>query len=160
MNVTFKKMMNKNSPRIRSSQLLLKPHWRRRFGREGPLAFSSNRVWGEGTQRVCNWDSSTVCSLMLLSLADVLFQQSWGPPQQRKTHSDAAEDTFIRVTSLRNCSANKCFTEFKWQTHLNINYSEGNCVNQLFMVEFLQRNQRIPIRRKYLIRPRNTSNGH
>ena len=27
--------------------------------------------------------------------------------------TSAAEDTFIRVTSLRNCSANKCFTEFK-----------------------------------------------
>jgi hypothetical protein len=25
----------------------------------------------------------------------------------------AAEDQFIRVTSLRNCSPNKCFTEFK-----------------------------------------------
>jgi transposase len=27
--------------------------------------------------------------------------------------SSAAEDKFIRVTSLRNCSPNKCFTEFK-----------------------------------------------
>jgi transposase len=26
--------------------------------------------------------------------------------------TSAAEDMFIRVTSLRNCSANKCFTEF------------------------------------------------
>jgi hypothetical protein len=25
----------------------------------------------------------------------------------------AAEDMFIRVTSLGNCSQNKCFTEFK-----------------------------------------------
>jgi hypothetical protein len=25
----------------------------------------------------------------------------------------AAEDKFIRVTSLRNCSPNKCFTEVK-----------------------------------------------
>ena len=32
----------------------------------------------------------------------------------------AAEDKFIRVTSLRNCRPNKCFTEFKEQTHLNI----------------------------------------
>jgi hypothetical protein len=35
-----------------------------------------------------------------------------------------AEDKFIRVTSLRNCSPNKCFTEFKKQTHININCSE------------------------------------
>jgi transposase len=27
--------------------------------------------------------------------------------------TSAAEDTFIRVTSLRNCSPNKFFTEFK-----------------------------------------------
>jgi transposase len=27
--------------------------------------------------------------------------------------TSAAEDTFIRVSSLRNCSQNKCFTEFK-----------------------------------------------
>jgi hypothetical protein len=27
--------------------------------------------------------------------------------------TSAAEDKFIRVTSLRNCSPNKCFTEFK-----------------------------------------------
>jgi hypothetical protein len=27
--------------------------------------------------------------------------------------ASAAEDKFIRVTSLRNCSPNKCFTEFK-----------------------------------------------
>ena len=38
--------------------------------------------------------------------------------------TSAAEDMFIRVTSLRNSSPNKCFTEFKSETHLNINYSE------------------------------------
>jgi hypothetical protein len=27
--------------------------------------------------------------------------------------TSAAEDKFIRVTSLRNCNPNKCFTEFK-----------------------------------------------
>jgi transposase len=27
--------------------------------------------------------------------------------------TSAAEDTFIRVTSLRNCSPNKCFTELR-----------------------------------------------
>jgi transposase len=27
--------------------------------------------------------------------------------------TSTAEDKFIRVTSLRNCSHNKCFTEFK-----------------------------------------------
>jgi transposase len=27
--------------------------------------------------------------------------------------TSAAEDKFIRVTSLRNCSLNKCFTDFK-----------------------------------------------
>jgi transposase len=27
--------------------------------------------------------------------------------------TSAAEDKLIRVTSLRNCSPNKCFTEFK-----------------------------------------------
>ena len=27
--------------------------------------------------------------------------------------TSAVEDKFIRVTSLRNCSPNKCFTEFK-----------------------------------------------
>ena len=48
-----------------------------------------------------------------------------------------AEDKFIRVTSLRNCSPNKCYIEFKKQTHLNINYSEEK---QAFMVELLQRN--------------------
>jgi hypothetical protein len=31
---------------------------------------------------------------------------------------------FIRVTGLRNCSPNKCFTKFKQQTHLNIIGSE------------------------------------
>ena len=35
--------------------------------------------------------------------------------QERKRHriTSAAEDTFIRVTSLRNCSLNKCLTQFK-----------------------------------------------
>jgi hypothetical protein len=27
--------------------------------------------------------------------------------------TSAAEDKFIRITSLRNCSLNKCFIEFK-----------------------------------------------
>ena len=27
--------------------------------------------------------------------------------------TSASEDKFIRLTSLRNCSPNKCFTEFK-----------------------------------------------
>ena len=35
--------------------------------------------------------------------------------------TSAAEDRFLRVTSHINCSTNKCFTEFKEQTHLNIN---------------------------------------
>ena len=30
--------------------------------------------------------------------------------------TSAAEDKFMRVTSLRNCSLNKCFTEFKKHT--------------------------------------------
>ena len=30
----------------------------------------------------------------------------------------------FRVTSLRNCSPDKCFTEFKKQTHLKVNCSE------------------------------------
>ena len=34
----------------------------------------------------------------------------------------AAEDKFIRFTSLRICSPKKCFTEFKSQTYLNINH--------------------------------------
>ena len=38
--------------------------------------------------------------------------------------TSAADEKLIRVTSLRNCSPNNCFTEFKWQTHLNINCSE------------------------------------
>ena len=50
-----------------------------------------------------------------------------------------AEDKFIRVTSLSNCSPNKCFTEFKEQTHLNINCSEET-VHPAFMVKLLQRN--------------------
>jgi transposase len=36
--------------------------------------------------------------------------------RQRKggpRYTSAAEEKFIRVTSLRNCSPNKCFTEFK-----------------------------------------------
>jgi hypothetical protein len=32
---------------------------------------------------------------------------------ERHRVNAAAEDEFIRVTSLRNCSLNKCFTEFK-----------------------------------------------
>ena len=35
-----------------------------------------------------------------------------------------ADDKFIRVTSLRICSPNKCFSECKYQTHLNIDCSE------------------------------------
>ena len=42
---------------------------------------------------------------------------SWGPPQERKTE-------FIRVNCTSHCSPNKCFTEFKSPTHLNINCSE------------------------------------
>ena len=38
--------------------------------------------------------------------------------------TSAAEGKFIRVTSLRNCRPNKCFTEVKKQTHLNINCSK------------------------------------
>ena len=37
---------------------------------------------------------------------------------------DTSAGKFITVTSLRNCSPNKCFTQFKLQTHLNINCSE------------------------------------
>ena len=36
---------------------------------------------------------------------------SWGPSQERPRVASAAEDTFIRVTSLRNCSPNKCLTD-------------------------------------------------
>ncbi|CDQ71652.1 unnamed protein product [Oncorhynchus mykiss] len=46
--------------------------------------------------------------------------------KRRPRVTSAAEDKFIRLTSLRNCSPNKCFTEFKEQTHLNINCSEEN----------------------------------
>jgi hypothetical protein len=42
----------------------------------------------------------------------------------RSRFTSAAEDKLNRVTGLRNCSPNKCFTEFKLQTHLNINCSE------------------------------------
>jgi hypothetical protein len=31
----------------------------------------------------------------------------------RSRVTSAAEDKFIRLNSLRNCSPNKCFTEFK-----------------------------------------------
>ena len=50
-----------------------------------------------------------------------------------------AEGTFIRVTSLRNCSPNKCF-------RVQVTYTSqhqlfwGDCVNQAFMVKLLQRN--------------------
>ena len=42
----------------------------------------------------------------------------------RPRMTSAAEGKFIRVTSLRNCSTNKCFTEFRLETPLNINCLE------------------------------------
>ena len=42
----------------------------------------------------------------------------------RRRVPSAAEDKFIRVTRPRNFIPTKCFTEFKTQTHLNINSSE------------------------------------
>ena len=51
----------------------------------------------------------------------------------------AAEDKFIRVTSLRNCSPNKCFRVQVTDASQNQLF-RGDCVNQAFMVELQQRN--------------------
>ena len=83
-------------------------------------------------------------------------------PQERKTRvTSAAEDKFIRVTSLRNCSPNKCFRVQVTDTSQHQLF-RGDCVNQVFIIELLQRNHylRTPIRRRDLFGPRNTSNGH
>jgi hypothetical protein len=76
------------------------------------------------------------------------------------TETSAAGDKFIRVTSLRNCSLNKCFRDQVTDTSQH-QLVRGDCVNQALMVELLQRNhyQRTPIRRD-LLGSRNMSNGH
>ena len=59
-------------------------------------------------------------------------------PQERKTQSClCCNDKFIRVTSLRNCSSNKCFTEFKYiststvhRRLLEIRPSWSNCCKE------------------------------
>jgi hypothetical protein len=62
------------------------------------------------------------------------------PPQERKTQSlPAAEDKFIRVTSLRNCSRNKYYRVQVTDTSQHQLF-RGDCVNQAFMVELLQSN--------------------
>ena len=53
--------------------------------------------------------------------------------------TSAAEDKFIRVTNLRNCSPNKCFRVQVTDTSQHQLF-RGDCVNQAFMVELLQRN--------------------
>ncbi|KAK6313187.1 hypothetical protein J4Q44_G00165340 [Coregonus suidteri] len=53
--------------------------------------------------------------------------------------TSAAEDKFIRVTSLRNCSPNKCFRVQVPDTSQHQLF-RGDCVNQAFVVELLQRN--------------------
>ena len=45
--------------------------------------------------------------------------------------TSAAVYKFIRVTSLGNCRPNKCFTEFKEQTHLNITDQRRLCESGL-----------------------------
>ena len=93
---------------------------------------------------------------------------SWGPPQNRKTQSylccriSSLEFIRVRVTSLRNYSPNKCFTEFKLNETSQHQLFRGDYMNQAFMDELLQRNnnKRTPIRIKDLLWPRNTSNGH
>ena len=52
--------------------------------------------------------------------------------------TSAEEDTFIRDTSLRNCSQNKCCrVQLTDTSHHQL--FRGDCVNQAFMVELLQR---------------------
>ena len=59
-----------------------------------------------------------------------------------------ADDKFIRVTSFRNYSPNKCFKVQVTDTSQHQLF-RGDCMNQAFMVKFLQRNHyyRTPIRR-------------
>ena len=53
--------------------------------------------------------------------------------------TSAAEEKFIIVTSLRNCSPNKCLRVQVTDTSQHQLF-RGDCVNQAFMVELLQRN--------------------
>jgi hypothetical protein len=73
----------------------------------------------------------------------------------------AAEDMFIRVTSIRNYSPNKCF-RVQVTDPSQHQLFRRDCMNQAFMVELLQRNHyyRTPIRRRDLLGQRNTSKGH
>ena len=50
-----------------------------------------------------------------------------------------AVDKFLRVTSLRNCNPNKCFRVQVTDTSQHQLF-RGDCVNQAFMIELLQRN--------------------
>jgi hypothetical protein len=81
------------------------------------------------------------------------------------TGKEDAELTLLQrihllVTSLRNCSPNKCYRVQVTDTSHHQLF-RGDCANQSFMVELLQRNHyiRTPIRRD-LLRPRNMNNGH
>jgi hypothetical protein len=62
--------------------------------------------------------SSAVSKRAMIKLA--LMRTATG----KEEVTSAAEDMFIRVNCPSDCSPNKCFTEFKEQTHLNINCSE------------------------------------
>ena len=52
--------------------------------------------------------------------------------------TSAAEDMFIRVPSSSDCSPNKCFRVQVTCTSQHQLF-RGDCVNQAFMVELLQR---------------------
>ena len=76
--------------------------------------------------------------------------------------TSAAEDKFIRVTSLRNCSPKNCLTRVQVTDTSQHQLFRGDSVNQAFMVELLQSNHylRTPIRRRALLGPQKISNGH
>ena len=75
--------------------------------------------------------------------------------------TSAAEDTFIRVPGLRNCSPNKCFrvrvrdisTSTVQRRLCEIRPSWSNCYKETTT-------KRTPIIRRDLLGPRNTSDGH
>jgi transposase len=72
-----------------------------------------------GHERQSMWNISRTLKVSLNAVAKTIKRYD-----ETGSHADhhregrprvtsAAEDKFIRVTSLRNCSPNKCFTEFK-----------------------------------------------
>jgi transposase len=73
------------------------------------LRHEGQLIWN--ISRTLNISSSAVAKT--IKICDETGSNEDRHRKGRPRVTSAAEDKFIRVTCLRNCSPNKCFTEFK-----------------------------------------------